>query len=67
MQSTLKLKNDGKRSGARSPEESLTSKADSELSLLRHRRFMNPERTDKGWRKITLHRILTKDMVREIR
>jgi len=48
MQLTHKPKTDGKRSGARSPEERFTFKADSEGSLLCHVRFMNTEPTGKG-------------------
>lgn len=42
MQLTHKSKTDGKRSGARSPEERFTFKAGSARSVLCHGRFMNP-------------------------
>jgi len=56
MQLTHKPKTDGKRSGARSPEERFTFKAGSAGSLLCHVRFMNPEPTGKGWQNYALPR-----------
>lgn len=53
MQLTRKPKTDGKRSGARSPEERFTFKAG---SLLCHVRFINPEPTGKGGQNYALPR-----------
>jgi hypothetical protein len=56
MQLTHKPKTDGKRSGARSPEERFTFKAGSARSLLCHVCFINPEPIGKRWRSYALSR-----------
>jgi len=56
MQLTHKPKADGRRSGARRPEERFIFKTGSPGSLLCHVRFMDPEPTGKGGQNYALPR-----------
>ena len=56
MQLTHKLRTNGKRSGARRPDERFTFKAGSARSLLCHVRFVNTEPTGKAVQNYVLPR-----------